>query len=183
MSLHKQAVHQSQIGASSFYALRSHLYRAHISLSMATPTPAAPLRPYPFSLARATGAANPALLAAILSTGHLDEISAGSRETDAGIESYIRNRGFVHLNGDTNRTRCGVMFWLYPTGQHGPYRRDDNGEIHQHGTLITIEPGADLNEAVQQTRQALRRSGTAHVHIRGTGYPLPQPDSEEEEQS
>ncbi|RXW21429.1 hypothetical protein EST38_g4436 [Candolleomyces aberdarensis] len=148
---------------------------------MATPTPAAGVRPYPFSQARATGAAYPALLAAILAAGTLDEISAGSREADAGIEPYIRGRGFVDRN--SNRTRCGVIFWLYPTGLHGPYRTDENGELRQHGTLITIEPGADVNEAAQQARQALRRSGIGHVHIRGTGFPSPQPDSEDEEQS
>jgi len=124
---------------------------------------------YPYSVARTTGSVSAPLLAAILATTKLDEIS--DIEDFTGVERYIRHQGHVDAAGETT---TGVMFWLYPTGLHGPYHTvdsdeaapgDGGGRVELHGTLITIESGVLLREAMERARGALRRDEIGHLHI------------------
>ncbi|EGN97404.1 hypothetical protein SERLA73DRAFT_161454 [Serpula lacrymans var. lacrymans S7.3] len=127
---------------------------------MSTTQNSATQRRWPFSAAQTTGTANQELLCSLLTVGDLDEIS-NSDDFEA-VERYITNRGRVDASG---KTTCGVMFWLYPTGLYGPYHDTEEGGIEQHGTLITMESGIAVAEAMQRIRTAFRTSGIGHEHI------------------
>jgi hypothetical protein len=118
---------------------------------------------YPFTIAQsAEGSTNSSvLLAAILAAGSLDELS--NIENFAGVETYIRREG--HVDSQTGKLQSGVMFWLYPTGLHGPYHETQEGEIAHHGTLITIELGASFDDVFAKVKNGLRLSGIGHLHI------------------
>ncbi|KIM44137.1 hypothetical protein M413DRAFT_443181 [Hebeloma cylindrosporum] len=118
---------------------------------------------YPFTIAQsATEITNiSVLLASILAAGSLDELS--NIENFTSVETYIRRRG--HVDSQTGKLQSGVMFWLYPTGLHGPYHETQEGEIAHHGTLITIEPGVSFEDAFEKAKDGLRLSGIGHLHI------------------
>ncbi|PPQ77860.1 hypothetical protein CVT25_015356 [Psilocybe cyanescens] len=132
---------------------------------------------YPYSIARSAGTdtttnENNALLASILATDSMDEISTA--EDFAAVERYIRNQGRVDGAG---RTTCGVMFWVYPTGMRGPYHvgsleqdpeegDEQGGEVKTHGMLVTVERGAALSDALATIKLEHRLSGISHVHIK-----------------
>jgi len=86
----------------------------------------------PFTGARSTGTNSQALLCALLATSSIDEIS--NAEDFAAVGRYITSKGAV---GATGRTTVGLMFWLYPTGLHGPHHVSSEGVVEQHGVLIT----------------------------------------------
>ena len=134
-------------------------------------------RPYPYSNARSTGMTSPTLMASILASDALDEISSG--DGVAGVERYIRGRGLV--DAKTQKTMRGMMFWYYPTGLYGPYHEMDDGSVERHGTLVTIERGVDVREAAQQVHGALITKGIGHVHVQGDGWRRIGSDELEEE--
>ena len=117
---------------------------------------------YPYTVARTTESSpeTDALLAAILATDHLDEIS--NAEDFAAVERYISGHGRADGSG---KTTVGLAFWLYPTGLYGPYHESREEEIELHGTLVTVERGADVAQAVAKTREGLRLRGIGHLHI------------------
>ena len=122
-------------------------------------------RPYPHSQARSTGITvdsnASALLASILAAHTLDKISSG--DDFSAVERYIRSAGRVNTN--THKTTTGAMFWLYPTGLYGPYHENENGQVEKHGTLVTVEKGVDLNEAVWKVKRGLIVDGIGHLHL------------------
>ncbi|KAF8152218.1 hypothetical protein B0H34DRAFT_784504 [Crassisporium funariophilum] len=99
------------------------------------------VRQWPFTAARSSGSEGGSLLTAILA---------------------VRAQGKVDESG---KTTWGVMFWLYPTGLNGPYHESREGEIDQHGTLITVERGVLLTEAVQQAKGGFNERGIGHSHV------------------
>ncbi|KAI0065758.1 hypothetical protein BV25DRAFT_1592321 [Artomyces pyxidatus] len=116
---------------------------------------------WPLSAARSTGIENYPLLCAMLAAGGtIDEIS--NADDYSAVERYISGQGRADKTG---RTRFGLIFWLYPTGMRGPYHETDEGKIEQHGTLITVEPGILVEEAVVKVEAALREDGIAHEHV------------------
>lgn len=118
---------------------------------------------YPFTIAQSVeGNTNSSvLLASILAAGSLDELS--NIENFTGVETYIRREG--HVDSQTGKLQSGVIFWLYPTGLHGPYHETREGEIAHHGTLITIEPGASFDDAFAKVKNGVRLSGIGHLHV------------------
>ena len=118
------------------------------------------LAEWPFTGARSTGTNSQGLLWALLATSSIDEIS--NAEDFAAVRRYITSKGVV---GATGRTTVGLVFWLYPTGLHGPYHVSDERVVEQHGVLITMEPGVLIREAVQEVRGSFRTDGIAHKHI------------------
>ncbi|KAF4622639.1 hypothetical protein D9613_009242 [Agrocybe pediades] len=121
---------------------------------------------FPYTVARSTTVEESGpLLAALLAAANIDELSNGEVEGDPwfSVKNYIKHSG--RLDKDTNRTGTGIMFWLYPTGLHGPYHEDQEGQIQQHGTLITIERGTSYDHALQKCIEAFRTEGLAHVHV------------------
>jgi hypothetical protein len=118
---------------------------------------------YPFTIAQSAEVStnSSVLLAAILAAGSLDELS--NIENFAGVETYIRREG--HVDSQTGKLQSGIMFWLYPTGLHGPYHETQGGEIAHHGTLITIELGASFDDVFTKVKNGLRLSGIGHLHI------------------
>ena len=124
-------------------------------------TSSAASRKWPFDTARSTGTTCKPLLAALLASSVMDEISTSSDFAD--VEQYIRGQHAVTDAED--RTAGALMFWVYPTGYWGPYRETEEGGVKQHGLLVTIERGARVMKAVQAIRAALPKEGTAHVHV------------------
>ncbi|TFY76547.1 hypothetical protein EWM64_g7464 [Hericium alpestre] len=120
---------------------------------------------WPFTTARSTGTEHQDLLAALLTADTLDEIS-NADDYDA-VARYIRSQGRVDVTG---KIICGLAFWLYPTGLYGPYHEVQGG-IHKYGTLITVEPGALLDDAMARIKSALRQDGIAHEHVGGSPPP------------
>jgi hypothetical protein len=118
-------------------------------------------RQWPYAAASSVGASSgnaETLLNAILAAGRLDEIS----NAEDAIEEYIRATG--HVDG-AGRLQTGVIFWVYPTGAKGPYEETDSGEILKHGSLLTIERGAWLEDAVHRAELAVLATGIAHEHV------------------
>jgi len=118
---------------------------------------------YPFTIAQSVeGSTNSSiLLASILAAGSLDELS--NSENFTAVETYIRREG--HVDSQTGKLQSGVIFWLYPTGLHGPYHETREGEIAHHGTLITIERGASFDDAFAKVKNGVRLSGIGHLHV------------------
>jgi len=123
-------------------------------------------RQYPFTVAQSVdgNTTSSVLLAAILASEKLDEIS--NIENFSGVETYIRREG--HVDAQTGKLQSGVMFWLYPTGLHGPFHETQEGDIDHHGTLVTIERGASFDDAFAKTKNGLRLRGIGHLHIAAT---------------
>ncbi|KAF8907049.1 hypothetical protein CPB84DRAFT_344836 [Gymnopilus junonius] len=117
---------------------------------------------YPYSAARTVQSSTEtdALLASILAASTLDEIS--NIEDFVSVENYIRGHGRVNGSGKTTQ---GLMFWLYPTGMRGPFHESREEEIELHGTLVTIEAGVLLTDAMAKAREGLRLRGIGHLHI------------------
>ena len=106
-------------------------------------------KPWPLSVARSTGAENNDLLHALLAASTFDEISNADDFT--AVEGYIQNQGRVD---DSGKTTVGLVFWVYPTGLHGPYHETEDRQIKQHGVLLTVEPGVSVAEVVSRARGA-----------------------------
>jgi hypothetical protein len=69
----------------------------------------------------------------------------------------------------------GIIFWVYPTGQHGPTETFEEGDsrgtagtVLMHGLLVTVESGADVEEAERRILEAVPESGIAHLHVRAS---------------
>lgn len=118
-------------------------------------------KPWPFSTSRSTGTENSSLLQALLATSCFDEIS--NIDDFTGIRDYVRNRGRVD---DSGTTTIGLVFWVYPTGLHGPYHEKEDGQIQQHGILLTIEEGASVARVVETVRACMPSDTIVHVHIK-----------------
>lgn len=115
---------------------------------------------YPYTEARSDSGSQ-ALLAALLASSQLDEVS--NAEDFEAVNRHIRGRGHTH---ETGKIQSGLAFWLYPTGLYGPYHVDEeSGEVKKHGELITIELGVDVGYACRRARAALRTEGIGHTHI------------------
>ncbi|KAF9039303.1 hypothetical protein BJ165DRAFT_1407506 [Panaeolus papilionaceus] len=119
---------------------------------------------FPFTEAQSTGLTHRALLASVLASDALDEISNG--EDFEAVERYFRNQGLADSDGKIIR---GMMFWIYPTGLHGPYHKSEKGTIEQHGTLMTVARGATVAEAMIAARRGFTEDGTSHVHVPASG--------------
>ena len=118
-------------------------------------------KPWPLSVSRSTGTENSSLLHALLAASTFDEIS--------NIDDYATVRAYVASTGranDSGMTTVGIVFWVYPTGLHGPYHETDDGQIEQHGVLLTVEAGAPVAEVVETARARLT-SAIVHAHISG----------------
>jgi len=115
---------------------------------------------YPYTIARSTRSDSDALLASILAAGSLDELS--NAEDFSAVEGYIRNTGRVD---SSSKTTIGLLFWVYPTGLHGPYHETQEAEIEQHGTLVTVESGASSTDALAKIKRGFNLSGIGHVHV------------------
>jgi len=120
-------------------------------------------RQYPFTVAQSVDEStnSSVLLASILAAGSLDEIS--NADNFAAVETYIRRQG--HVDAQTGKLQSGLVFWLYPTGLHGPYHATQEGDIAHHGTLITIERGALFDDALARARDGVTLRGIKHLHI------------------
>ncbi|KZV97437.1 hypothetical protein EXIGLDRAFT_366375 [Exidia glandulosa HHB12029] len=132
---------------------------------------ALPVTEWPYTVARSpsSSSAGDKLLHALLVLDH-DEIS----DTDdcEGVERYLisagrRKKPHLDRNGRVHRS---VIFWLYPTGRWGHYRRvrdEETGEerLEKHGLLITVEEGALIQDVVQRAREGLVMGELRHEHV------------------
>ncbi|TCD62548.1 hypothetical protein EIP91_006753 [Steccherinum ochraceum] len=109
------------------------------------------------------------LLPSLLAAAHLDELS--SADAYAAIASYVRTQGRSTSTSTPEHTTVGLTFWVYPTGLKGPYHVTDEGEVKQHGVLMTVERGASVDEVVRRAREALEgvialdEGGVGHEHV------------------
>ncbi|CCM00712.1 uncharacterized protein FIBRA_02752 [Fibroporia radiculosa] len=120
--------------------------------------------PYPYHTARSTNEESPALLSALLATEVLDEIS--TIEDFASADRYVVNKGLTNGGAVIQR---GLIFWLYPTGEHGPTRTMEDGLVRKHGVLITATPGARVEDIKGVIHSALIADTIQHVHIPAPG--------------
>ncbi|KAJ8588832.1 hypothetical protein M405DRAFT_235904 [Rhizopogon salebrosus TDB-379] len=112
-------------------------------------------RTWPFTAARSTASDCSDLLTALLAADAFDEIS--DIDNLESVERYITHRGLLD---DGGRTRKGMVFWFYPTGLYGPYRYLEGGAVVvRHGTLVTIEPGVDAKEFMNEFRNRFMKDG------------------------
>ena len=118
-------------------------------------------KPWPLSVSRSTGTENSSLLHALLAASTFDEIS--NIDDYATVQAYAASAGRAN---DSGMTTVGIVFWVYPTGLHGPYHETDDGQIEQHGVLLTVEAGAPVAEVVETARARLT-SAIVHAHISG----------------
>jgi hypothetical protein len=59
-----------------------------------------------------------------------------------------------------NAKRGGILVRIYPTGLYGPYRYLEGGAVVvRHGTLVTIEPGVDAKEFMNEFRNRFTKDG------------------------
>lgn len=116
---------------------------------------------YPYTVARSTGTAYPALLAALLAAPlNIDEVS--SAEDFVAFEQYVIHHCMPDENGIT---QSGHLVWLYPEGLYRTYHETEEGNIEHHGLLVTIERGARLSDVVERARSCLRGGVLAHEHV------------------
>ncbi|KIJ67356.1 hypothetical protein HYDPIDRAFT_84836 [Hydnomerulius pinastri MD-312] len=106
----------------------------------------------------------PELLAALLAAGDIDEIS--DAEDFASVGNYVNGIG----HSSRGKTAVGLVFWLYPTGLHGPTRKLEDGTIEYHGILVTVEPGVDVKEIIDGLRNRLTKVGGQKVPMEGIGH-------------
>ncbi|KAJ7199425.1 hypothetical protein GGX14DRAFT_401371 [Mycena pura] len=120
-----------------------------------------------------TSTAASTVVANILASGALDEISNYSSEDgeESAIKSYLRSPSAGRAR-EGKLTR-GIIFWVYPTGRHGPTETLEGGDsrraagtVLMHGLLVTVESGADLEQAERRIFEAVPENGIAHLHIR-----------------
>ena len=102
-------------------------------------------KPWALSVSRSTGTENSGLLHALLAASTFDEIS--NIDDYATVQAYAASAGRAN---DSGMTTVGIVFWVYPTGLHGPYHETDDGQIEQHGVVLTIEAGAPVAEEWKQ---------------------------------
>ncbi|KAJ7721836.1 hypothetical protein DFH07DRAFT_857426 [Mycena maculata] len=117
-----------------------------------------------------TSTAASTMLANILTSDALDEISnyPGEDGEDSAIKRYMTSAGRVR-EGKLTR---GIIFWVYPTGRHGPTETLEEGDLRGtagtvllHGLLVTLESGADVEEATRRIFEAVPESGIVHLHV------------------
>ncbi|KAF5345535.1 hypothetical protein D9758_011995 [Tetrapyrgos nigripes] len=120
--------------------------------------------PWPSYVTRSTGQESQTLLYALLATQKFDEIS--NAEDFSAVQRHIIAQGKASADeSGILRTRFGVVFWVYPTGLYGPFRNTEEGEIKEHGLLLTVEPGASVEEAVTRAREALQEGIIVQEHV------------------
>jgi hypothetical protein len=93
----------------------------------------------------------------LLAGDAFDEIS--DIENLESVERYITHRGLLD---DGGRTRKGMVFWFYPTGLYGPYRYSEGGAVvvrHVTLALVTIEPGVDAKEFMNEFKDQFMKDG------------------------
>ncbi len=117
-------------------------------------------KPWPLSVARTTGTENYGLLHALLATSSFDEISDADDYT--AVQRYVKSQGRAD---DSGKTTVGLVFWIYPTGLHGPYHETEYHQIKQHGVLLTVEPGVLVAEVVKRARAVLKDDVIVHEHV------------------
>ncbi|KAF7430380.1 hypothetical protein PC9H_006085 [Pleurotus ostreatus] len=115
---------------------------------------------YPFQTARSTAADHPALLSALLASDAFDEIS--DADNFSAVETYMASHGRVNEAGQIT---AGFAFWLYPTGKNGPFHLAEDGTVKKHGTLITVERGATMRDAMERVRASVNQDEVTHEHI------------------
>lgn len=102
-----------------------------------------------------------AALASMLAAGSLDMIS--NVGNFSSVERYIRGQGRV--SADSSETTTGMRFWVYHAGLPEPYYKEKGGEIKLNGTLVTVESGVNVVDAVTRVRQGFKPEGIGHLHI------------------
>lgn len=130
-----------------------------------------PVDKWPYTVARSSSSSSveEKLLHALLILDH-DEIS--NADDCEPVERYLVGAGRRrkrHLERD-GRTERSVVFWVYPTGLWGPYRRLTDEEtgaerIEKHGLLLTVEEGALIQDVVQRAREGLVMGEIRHEHV------------------
>ncbi|KAH9914443.1 uncharacterized protein B0H18DRAFT_959812 [Fomitopsis serialis] len=103
------------------------------------------------------------LLAAILATGTLTTVASGPGSNFRGVEEHIR--GVERWLDAEDRTLKSLVFWVYPEGLPGPYHETEDGQVKEHGLLVTIERGAKVADMLKAVKGAFVEEGTAHVHV------------------
>ncbi|EIN13469.1 hypothetical protein PUNSTDRAFT_129151 [Punctularia strigosozonata HHB-11173 SS5] len=116
-------------------------------------------KPWPCTVARSTGTQSKDLLYSLLATADFDEIS--SADDFNAVKEYISGRGAINQLG---LTTVGLTFWVYPTGLHGPYHITDEGNVEEHGLLLTVESGVAVGDIVEHARAGLKET-LVHEHI------------------
>lgn len=115
---------------------------------------------YPFQAAQSTAADHPALLSALLASDAFDEIS--DADDFSAVEKYMTSQGRVNEAGQIT---AGFAFWLYPTGMYGPFHLAEDGTVKKHGTLITVERGASIRDAMERVRASVSQDAVRHEHV------------------
>ncbi|KAJ7906919.1 hypothetical protein B0H13DRAFT_1880144 [Mycena leptocephala] len=107
-----------------------------------------------------TSTAASTVVANILASGALDEISNYPSEDgeESAIRRYLRSPSAGRARED--KLTRGIIFWVYPTGRHGPTETLEGGDsrgaagtVLMHGLLVTVESGADLEQAERRIEE------------------------------
>ncbi|KAH9913668.1 uncharacterized protein B0H18DRAFT_164160 [Fomitopsis serialis] len=53
-----------------------------------------------------------------------------------------------------------------PEGLSGPYHEMEDGQVKEHGLLVTIEQGVKVADMLKAVKGAFVEEGTVHVHVR-----------------
>ncbi|KAH9928167.1 uncharacterized protein B0H18DRAFT_264416 [Fomitopsis serialis] len=120
-------------------------------------------RPWPYDTARSTGTSCTPLLAAILAADTHNMVASGPGSDFRSVEEHIR--GVRPWLDAEDRTLKSLVFWVYPEGLSGPYHETEDGQVKEHGLLVTIERGTKVADMMEAVKGAFVEEGTAHVHV------------------
>ncbi|KAJ7795213.1 hypothetical protein B0H13DRAFT_2393130 [Mycena leptocephala] len=125
-----------------------------------------------------TSTAASTVVANILASGALDEISNYPTEDgeESAIRRYLRSPSAGRAREGAEQAHAGHHFlglphraaWPTETFEGGD-SRGAAGTVLMHGLLVTVESGADLEQAERRIFEAVPESGIAHLHIRAPG--------------
>ncbi|KAH9929843.1 uncharacterized protein B0H18DRAFT_1117367 [Fomitopsis serialis] len=98
------------------------------------------------------------LLAAILATGTLTTVASEPGLNFRGVERWLDAE-------DRTLKSLRLVFWVYPEGLSGPYHETEDGQVKEHGLLVTIEQEAKVADMLKAVKGVFVEEGTAHVHV------------------
>ncbi|KAF9490328.1 hypothetical protein BDN71DRAFT_198473, partial [Pleurotus eryngii] len=79
---------------------------------------------------------------------------------------YFLSGGDLHgIARPSERSRPNNRRGLYPTGKYGPFHSAEDGTVEKHGTLITVERGATMRDAMERARASVNQDAVTHEHI------------------